>query len=320
MNTDTRSGILLKAIAAIKRRDFERFKVLYSEGTAGLISADDVPDGIAILCEEADARVRLYQVESKTHDLAMTLLSYSEPAKAVAVLDNRAVGLLESDLLNTLRTRIMKAGEHCQSWEAYRERYTSPVYFGEMDISKATFRGPIAIETARRLAPKTILSIGPNDCRLERSILEVSPGASLYVAEISDGVTTPIAGLIDDGYFVTRTPMSGFYDWAPPGSKFDLVVAYEILEHVPNALFALNALREHCAADGAVLISVPNGPWYFDPAVAGQQWLEHVRAFDPASLKDMAGVFFQTVRVDVGSDKTIVATCSNPKNPYESQR
>lgn len=86
-------------------------------------------------------------------------------------------------------------------------------------------------------------------------------------------------------------------------SSFDLVLAMEILEHLPQPENAAKELRR--IARERVIVTVPWEPW-FSLAVlfgSGQHWRrlgrepEHINAFGPHEIKSLLRAVFPTVQV-----------------------
>lgn len=86
-------------------------------------------------------------------------------------------------------------------------------------------------------------------------------------------------------------------------SSFDLVLAMEILEHLPCPELAVQELRR--IARERVIVTVPWEPW-FSLAVligSGQHWRrlgrepEHINAFGPREIESLLRIAFPTVRV-----------------------
>lgn len=73
------------------------------------------------------------------------------------------------------------------------------------------------------------------------------------------------------------------------GEKYDIVTAGEVLEHIPNHRGALNSIRRHLAADGKLVVTVPNSGGIFYLAcslVYGHEtdgW-DHTCMFTPVTI------------------------------------
>jgi len=73
--------------------------------------------------------------------------------------------------------------------------------------------------------------------------------------------------------------------------KFDLIIASEIFEHVPNVQEISDILLEHLEPNGHMLITVPSGPWeaigYYDKENLG--WRAHIHHFERQDLYELWG-------------------------------
>ena len=74
-----------------------------------------------------------------------------------------------------------------------------------------------------------------------------------------------------------------------PTGKFDLVIASEVLEHLPNAEEVAKMLEEYCHKDGWMLFTVPYGRHERNEFVNQGVPPVHVRAFDRHDLRDIFG-------------------------------
>jgi SAM-dependent methyltransferase len=68
------------------------------------------------------------------------------------------------------------------------------------------------------------------------------------------------------------------------GERFDLVCAFEVLEHLPDDAAALAAWRELVRPGGRLLVSVPAGPRRFG---ASDDLVGHVRRYERSGLVDL---------------------------------
>jgi SAM-dependent methyltransferase len=74
----------------------------------------------------------------------------------------------------------------------------------------------------------------------------------------------------------------------PPDAPYDVVYARFVLEHLPDPVLALRALRSLCAPDGYLMIQVPNCA-SIQARLFGRRWFqwmphEHYFHFSPGSL------------------------------------
>jgi SAM-dependent methyltransferase len=81
-----------------------------------------------------------------------------------------------------------------------------------------------------------------------------------------------------------------------PGKRFDLVCAFEVLEHIEDDEAALREWRGLLAPSGMLLLTVPAGRRRFGPADA---LVGHCRRYEEESLRDLLEkVGFRIVRLE----------------------
>ena len=93
--------------------------------------------------------------------------------------------------------------------------------------------------------PKVILHIGPNECE-QRYLLRKYPSAQYIGLDIYE---RPFVNLVADA---TTLPLSD--------NSVDLVIAWHVLEHIPDDLSAIKEAYRVCKPNGIFLFSVPIHP------------------------------------------------------------
>ena len=83
----------------------------------------------------------------------------------------------------------------------------------------------------------------------------------------------------------------GVGEFEPRGglAKFDLVIAMEVLEHLPNAEEVAKKLERHCKPGGWMCFTMPHGHRERDEFVTKGVMPVHVRSFDKHDLMDIFG-------------------------------
>src|SRR3990167_8119225 len=83
----------------------------------------------------------------------------------------------------------------------------------------------------------------------------------------------------------------GVGEFEPRGglAKFDLVIAMEVLEHLPNAEEVAKKLERHCKPGGWICFTIPHGHRERDEFVTKGVMPVHVRSFDKHDLMDIFG-------------------------------
>lgn len=110
---------------------------------------------------------------------------------------------------------------------AYLEPYLTP---GSSLLDVGCGPGTITADFARRLAPGRVVGIDPSAEVLSRA--RAAAGATVDFVQAS----------IDDD------PRA----WAPDGELFDIVHAHQVLQHLPDPVAALRAMRGACSPGGIV--------------------------------------------------------------------
>jgi len=310
---DIVKSLIRSALRHIRIRDMTTFNARISEANALLPQVQ--PDNeLTSLMNEVSARATLAKAEDEMTNYARFLLMCQEPSKALRFLQScRPCGLEDSLYLNAVQKRIEMGLAHCDDFDLYRERYSNPVYFGTFDISTGTTRGRIALEHFARIGDDfcRVLGIGPNDGVMERRLLEGARNSTLTVAELAASFDGVLA-VLEEEYprRITRHEMTDFYDWGE--GEFDLIILYEVLEHLPDAKAAVKALAQRCAKTGTVLVSVPLGYQYIEASKADDSWYQHVASYEPETLRLTLGTGFKDVSIVVGPDKSLTAVCRFP--------
>ncbi|MEQ1929938.1 MAG: class I SAM-dependent methyltransferase [Parvularculaceae bacterium] len=114
-----------------------------------------------------------------------------------------------------------------------------------------------AAETIRALAPRSVLDFGCGEGFLAEKLIERGVALDGYV-----GVDLRAEALADAR---RRLPGLRFVEadilvWPETSARFDLVLASQVLEHLPNPEQFLARLCEACS--GRLILTVPHEPWF----------------------------------------------------------
>ncbi|WP_168217896.1 class I SAM-dependent methyltransferase [Occultella kanbiaonis] len=140
---------------------------------------------------------------------------------------------------------------------------------------RALLRWDVVSRLLRDLKPRTVLEIG---CGLGAfgariapltTYVAVEPDATSYAS--ANGVISPRGGTVING-----TDQS-----APAGQTYDLVCAFEVLEHIDEDEAALRTWVEHVKPGGRIMLSVPAFQDRFGPmdTMSG-----HFRRYSPEEM------------------------------------
>lgn len=103
------------------------------------------------------------------------------------------------------------------------------------------------------------------------SALEMDDTARALAAEKTGGAYDIRAGYCPD-------------HMAFDGQQFDLICLFDVLEHIPNDVGALQAIKRLLAPGGRVFLTVPAHPWLWG---AHDEYLHHQRRYTATKLRQM---------------------------------
>jgi SAM-dependent methyltransferase len=137
-----------------------------------------------------------------------------------------------------------------------------------------------------------------------KNLLEIGCGTGFVLSGIRDalpqlqlaGSELHTAGL---GFAAARLPNASLYQMdcrrIPFDAEFDVVCAFDVLEHVEDDHTALAEMFKAVRPGGGIIVSVPQHPWLWS---AGDEYAHHKRRYRSAELKSkLKGPGFDVVRV-----------------------
>ncbi|MGH9504279.1 MAG: class I SAM-dependent methyltransferase [Terriglobales bacterium] len=143
-------------------------------------------------------------------------------------------------------------------------------------------RNRLIFEISRKLASELnkgyrVLEVGCGTGKVLRTLRQACPAGTVVGMELwFDGLR----------FARERSPgplVQGDVRNCPFGKPFDLIGMFDVLEHVPEELATLRALREALATGGRLLLTVPAHQYlwsYFDEAA------QHCRRYSPCEIRD----------------------------------
>jgi SAM-dependent methyltransferase len=144
---------------------------------------------------------------------------------------------------------------------------------------RARLRYDVVSRLVAELHPQSILEVGCGQGAVGARLAQIAE----YVAVEPDQQSFAIA----EGRIVPRGGMviNGTVGNLEPGRCFDLVCAFEVLEHIQDDVAALRQWAGRVAPRGHVLLSVPADAERFGPL---DELAGHYRRYDEEALSDVA--------------------------------
>jgi SAM-dependent methyltransferase len=141
----------------------------------------------------------------------------------------------------------------------------------------ATLRWSVVRNLLDRLAPKKVLEIGCGQgaygARIAARAEYVGVEQDRESWQVARERVAPIGGRV----------LNGTIEMFDDMESYDLVCAFEVLEHIEDDVGALEMWRSRLAPGGAVLVSVPAWPDRFGPSDVA---VGHYRRYTPVQLED----------------------------------
>lgn len=155
--------------------------------------------------------------------------------------------------------------------------------------------------------PGTVLEVGVGEGEISAHLRDLYAGATIVGADLPDPVrhddwcARDVTGLFAD---IARLPF--------PAHSFDLIMAIEVLEHVPDPAAALSELAR--LSRGDLVLSVPREPVWRVANMARGKYLSalgntpgHVQHWSRRRFAELVGSRFDVVRVCTPFPWTMVA-------------
>jgi SAM-dependent methyltransferase len=142
----------------------------------------------------------------------------------------------------------------------------------------ARLRWDVVDRLLRQLAPRRVLEVG---CGMGGFGSRMA-ARSGYVGLEPDPVSYRAAAAALSG--AGGRVVNGGIEALTPGESFDLVCAFEVVEHLEDDRGAVASWLERLAPGGAVMLSVPAGPERFG---AWDDKVGHLRRYTPAALGEL---------------------------------
>lgn len=136
---------------------------------------------------------------------------------------------------------------------------------------------------------RTLLEIGCGTGYVLNGISRSFPGSKLVGSEIF------LSGL---GFASKRVPSAHFIQMdarrIPYMDEFDIVGAFDVLEHIDDDVLTLRQIHKALHVDGLLVLTVPQHPWLWSPV---DEYACHERRYDATSLhRKLRDAGFQILR------------------------
>jgi glycosyltransferase involved in cell wall biosynthesis len=141
---------------------------------------------------------------------------------------------------------------------------------------RAALRWPLIKKAMRQAHPATALEIGCGQGAMGSRLVSLTT-SFLAVEPDAESASTAASRIEPRGGQV----INGFSSVLDPGRTFDIVCAFEVLEHIEDDAAALVQWRDQIAPGGYLLLSVPAWQHLFSPSDTA---VGHYRRYSPTEL------------------------------------
>ncbi|MFZ4668570.1 MAG: methyltransferase domain-containing protein [Microthrixaceae bacterium] len=145
----------------------------------------------------------------------------------------------------------------------------------------AWLRWDLVDPVVRSLPPGRALEIGPGRGAVAARLVEL--GYRYTGAEMADAVRASTAALLARRTATAR--MIGALDELEPDEVFELVCAFEVIEHIEDDAAAMQTWADRLAPGGTLIVSTPADP---DRFAAADDAAGHFRRYPAETLADLA--------------------------------
>ncbi len=308
------------------------------------IALDRIPEGVRhhhSLIERMAAQVR---VLIKHHGLQTLKAMYdfylwdTEPLKALALLENAPAAIAEMPEIVEMRAFLQARLPHLNSWADYKAVYAS-IPDSQFHTALAATEGVkglgrtqqmvIWAERLHKDGPAIeMLSIGAQDCVIEAEIMKRNSRINFTVCDVGPQASVGFKKLEEEfpGRVQRYEILLDHYDWGTDTNKYDGVILFEVIEHLPDAKEGLDAIWNLLKLGGTLFLSCPVADaWvesYLTDPKAAPAWYGHVRAFNPSSLLNVLRTGWITTIKKTDTESIFFATaikCAQPTSTSKSR-
>jgi len=147
-------------------------------------------------------------------------------------------------------------------------------------------------EMVKKAAPKTVLDYGCAHGHYVMNLLKRFPDIEFVGFDINESnilAAIKWAEKEEKQHRFRPEFHVGTHKGIPDEYKFDMIIAAEILEHVPDPVEMVESLMKHLNPDGTMLISTPYGPWEAIGYADHPGWRAHIHHFERRDLYEIFG-------------------------------
>lgn len=223
-----------------------------------------------------DGRIRLHRHLERMSDIT----ALSEDCRG-------DVEAIEADVPGFKRNYgFFIGGDYAEHYRLYYEyERDRGVVYGPEDLA-GNPRFECICDIVRTLAPRTVLDYGCAHGHYIMNLARRLPELAFVGVDINaENIDTAAKWAVDED--VTAAFVHGTH--TDVQGQFELIIAAEVLEHVPDPAAVAASLMEHLAPGGTMLVSTPYGPW---EAIGYDQhpgWRAHIHHFERQDLRDLFG-------------------------------
>lgn len=144
------------------------------------------------------------------------------------------------------------------------------------------------VNVIKEANPRTMLDYGCAHGHYVMNILKRAPGIQITGMDINaSNIEKARAWALQENPMVMPEFIVGVAADLKEDQKFDLILAAEVLEHVPDPRAVVEKLKQHLNPDGYIVTTTPYGPWEAIGYKEHKGWRAHLHHFERQDLNDL---------------------------------
>lgn len=250
-------------------------------------------------------------------DFVQYLIDSGETLKAREVLRNcLPVVLFGDERFGALKSKVERASRHAEDFEEFKALYKpySVSHGGALKdhgiITLGRYHSVLSVLDV--LKPATMLNIGCGDGVFDHVVLSYLAEVKYTIVDASDAEHVADAlNALHGGRVSFHKASQSLTDW--PCVQYDVVMAMELLEHVPDQKSFLTATLDRVLPGGHLVLSTPDASVWVTPNALEVDMEQHITASTDASIKAlMAEVGLTEIQVHVSAEQHLIAVGRKP--------